>query len=287
MSSPALTIRGFTVAVPDLDAAVAAYRDYLDYQPTWRGTAEALATLWQAPEAADQPCAVLVPGARPETFLRLVELPQVDDYVPFSTQGWNAAEIAVADVDALAERLADSPFKILGPPAELSISDDIRAMQVVGPGGELLYLTQVKAPIPGFDLPILAEGVGHCFVAIVGGKPIAAVSQTYELLAAAPPAPVVDARVQALSLAFDLDREHRHPICALSLSPGFLIEMDQMPEASPRPHRLGLPAAMFSIALTIDHLPEDLAAVKLPDGGRAALIKGAADEWIELEETGS
>ena len=58
--------------------------------------------------------------------------------------GWNAAELIVEDVDGLAVQLENSPFKIIGSPADLSFTKNIRAMQVMGPANEILYLTQFK-----------------------------------------------------------------------------------------------------------------------------------------------
>ncbi|MFK7957703.1 MAG: hypothetical protein AB8B96_16505 [Lysobacterales bacterium] len=277
------SIAGFTVGVPDLETAVHAYHHFLDYELTWQGKADSLADLWGLPEQRNTRVAQLVPKEEASGFVRLVQVPSVDNFVPFRYPGWNAAEIAVADVDALAQTLADSPFRILGPPAELSISDDIRAMQVEGPGGELLYLTQIKAPIPGFELPILKQGVGHCFVGIVAGTNASEIKGWYRQQFGLADSPLVPARVQGLSLAFDLDREHKHPICALAMAPGFLIEIDQMPAADPRPSVQGLPAGIISLSLSVATLDEDLTTVALPDGGAiAAQVTGNAGEWLEL-----
>jgi len=66
----------------------------------------------------------------------------------------SAAELIVDDVDALAAELASSPFRIIGGPADLSFSDQIRAMQVVGPAREVLYLTQAdQMPPAAASLP--------------------------------------------------------------------------------------------------------------------------------------
>lgn len=281
-------IAGFTVAVPDLDAATQAYSHCLGYQPGARQVVSSdQAGLWGVPAAAGLPSQNLVPATGAASTLRLIQSPAPANWRPFHYPGWNAAEIVVADVDALVEVLDDSLFKILGPPAELSISDDIRAMQVVGPGGELLYLTQIKAPIPGFDLPILEQGVGHCFVAILGVGDLSATQHWYQRKFDLPSAPAVPARVQALSLAFDLEREHRHNICAPALAPGFLIEMDQMPAAAPtRPGSGQFPGGIAMVSFNVERLPAILesSAVQV-NGRRTALVRGPNHEWIELLET--
>ena len=54
----------------------------------------------------------------------------------------------------MAAELASSPFRIIGGPADLSFSDQIRAMQVVGPAREVLYLTQAdQTPPAAASLP--------------------------------------------------------------------------------------------------------------------------------------
>ena len=42
----------------------------------------------------------------------------------------------------------NSPFKIIGPPADLELVPQIRAMQVVGLAQEVFYLTMFKEDIP-------------------------------------------------------------------------------------------------------------------------------------------
>lgn len=283
----ATRIAGFTVAVPNLDSAVAIYSEHLGYQVSWRDRAGALSQLWQAAELEKAHCAQLLPPDQVSGFVRLVEIGPVSDFVPFRYPGWNAAEVVVGDVDALAVSLADSPFRILGPPADLSMTSNIRAMQVEGPGGELLYLTQIKAPVPGFDLPMRDSGVGHCFVGIVSGVDGEALKAWYREYFGLPDAPFVDARVQGLSLAFDLPRDHFHPIAALALAPEFLIEIDQMPAADPRPLVAGVPAGIVSISIGVDTLPDSEHIIDLPTGDRAVRVVGAGGEWIELTKEAS
>ena len=76
------------------------------------------------------------------------------------------------DVDALAAALVPGHFDIVGAPADLELSPAIRAMQLVGPAGEMLYLTQVKAPVPPFALPLSrelppAQAIGPLFIAVL------------------------------------------------------------------------------------------------------------------------
>ena len=144
-----------TFTAPDLDAVRECYGAYLDYRVVEDGEIDVeLANRWQAPAVAGRRYLLLAPAAAEDCFFRAIEGPANPDYLPFSTYGWNAAELMVENVDAMAERLHDSPFQIVGEPQDLSFSDDIRAMQILGPGKELLYLTQFKREVPGLSVPM-------------------------------------------------------------------------------------------------------------------------------------
>ena len=73
-------------------------------------------------------------------------------------------------MDSLAGQLAGSPFRVIGAPADLSFTDKIRAMQVVGPAREVLYLTQIKERLAAFDTPEAAAFVDRAFIVILGGS---------------------------------------------------------------------------------------------------------------------
>ena len=108
----------------------------------------------------------------------------------------NAAELIVRDVDALADRLAASPFEVIGEPQDLSFSDDIRAMQILGPGRELLYLTQFKRPVPGLDVPTPRCDVDRTFIVILGGPSMEALQAFYADRFGLPRPAVVASRVK-------------------------------------------------------------------------------------------
>lgn len=271
-------LRGFTIVTPDLDAAIAAYGDDLGY----RGAApapvgEALAAHWGAPAAAAARMAVLRPANGSDRFLRLVEGDPGAGFVPYRTAGWVAAEILVGDLDVLAARMAGGPFATIGAPAVLDFdfTDQIRAMQVVGPGGEVLYLTEIGAEIPGFELPKANAPVCAPFIAVAGGADLDALAQGFATLGAAP-GPVLEARIEVLSDAYGLPRATRHRLTTVALAEQSLVELDQFPPGcAPRPaSSIGLPSgiAMVSFSATRDGAP--LAA--------PAMRRGAAGELIEL-----
>jgi catechol 2,3-dioxygenase-like lactoylglutathione lyase family enzyme len=219
-----------TVTVPDLDATAASYSEYLGYRAAGRGLVGGdLADLWGCEALADSRYLLLSPAAGDNCILRFVEAESSVPYVPFSTYGWNAAELMVQNVDEMADRLANSPFEIIGAPANLSFTDDIRAMQILGPGKELLYLTEFKKAIPGFDTPVARCPVDVVFIVILGGPSMTALQAFYAEHFGVPEATPVESRVKGMSAAFGNSPEHKYPIAALPLAGQALIEVDEMP----------------------------------------------------------
>ncbi|MFW2403244.1 MAG: hypothetical protein ACN4GT_00675, partial [Gammaproteobacteria bacterium] len=271
----------------DIDVAADCYTRYLDYHEIDRGriTSE-LATLWGAPAVADSRYLLLSPAAGDDCVLRFVESPVDSGYVPFSSYGWNAAEIMVQNVDAMADRLAGSPFEIIGEPQNLSFTDDIRAMQILGPGKELLYLTEFKKQIPGLDTPIARCAVDSVFIVILGGPDMSELQSYYEQQFGVPPAPVMDSRVKGMSAAFGNSPEHKYPIAALPLAGKNLIEVDEMPEqASARPAADGcLPAGIAIVSFASSTgvgRPIDIDAPPYRHSQGVSCATGPAGELIE------
>lgn len=269
--APLGPITAVTFTAPDLAAVSDLYEAYFGYRVVARTeVAETQARAWDAPAVAGRPMLELAPAAADDFRFRVVQA-SAEHYVPFATHGWNAAELIVRDVDALAERLADSPFDIIGEPQDLSFSEDIRAMQILGPGSELLYLTQFKKPVPGLDVPAPRCDVDRTFIVILGGPSMDALQAFYADRFALPRAPVVESRVKGLSAAFGLPPEHRHPIAALPVAGQSLIELDEMPAAAkPRAARAG-------------ELPPGISIVSFA-GPESRCLRGPAGEILELVE---
>ena len=136
-------IRRVTITATDLAAIEAAYTDLLEYRVSDRGSVtKAEAAAWNAPAMAGAAFLSMQPEGGDDFEFRFVEGPAYPDYVPLTTYGWNASEIMVQNVDALAPRFENSAFEIVGEPRNLSFSDDIRAMQLRGPADEIIYLTE-------------------------------------------------------------------------------------------------------------------------------------------------
>ncbi|MFK7828795.1 MAG: hypothetical protein AB8B57_03345 [Congregibacter sp.] len=185
------------------------------------------------PILAHSPAIVLANDAGRE-WLLLIEHRAGVERDPLRTHGWLAQEILVADVDALASSLADSPFKILRPPANLDVSDRIRACQALGPAGELLYLTQVEPPVPPFELPHCLAAVDHLFIPVLSTPDRDASLREYEVLAAQRSLRF-DTRITVVNQALGLPLETRHPVGTLQLNGASLIEIDCINGSKPAP----------------------------------------------------
>jgi hypothetical protein len=268
--SPSLgAITKVTFTAPRLDAVAAAYGGFLDYRLVADGKLTAAqAEAWDAPALAGRPWIELAPAAADDFRFRVIQA-DIGDYVPFASYGWNAAELIVRDVDSLAERLAESPFEVIGEPQDLSFSEDIRAMQVLGPGRELLYLTQFKKPVPGLEVPEPRCDVDKTFIVILGGPSMDGLQAFYADGFGVPRPAVVASRVKGMSAAFGLSPEHRYPIAALPVGGRCLIELDEMPAAAnPRPTPPG-------------GLPPGIAIVSFA-GATSRCLRGPAGELLEL-----
>lgn len=288
-------IRTVTISTTDLDGIVDTYERCLAYGTVERGTVTAAqGASWRAPNVANRRYALLAPAGRGTGYLRFVESRRPDVYVPFRHFGWNAAEHIVQDCDSLAECLARSPFRIIGPPADLSFSDQIRAMQVRGPADEVLYLTQIKSKLPIFDTPHARFPVDRVFIMILGGRTMDELQAWYATNLGVPNAPVIPSRISVLAEAYGDPPDTLYSIAALPLRGQSFIEADSMPAAAtPRPCLPGeLPPAIAIVTFEVDELPEGvpgLGAAMNHDGlanagGRSAVCIGPAGELIELVE---
>ena len=268
-------IAGVTITTPDLAASEDAYVRWLGYRVSKRGqVGRAQARAWGSPAVEGAGYVVLHPEAGEDFTFRLVATPAVPDYRAFSCFGWNAAELIVRDVDAMAEQLAGSAFRILGPPQDLSFTDAIRAMQVRGPAGEILYLTEFKRELPTLHAPPARCDVDRAFIVIVGGASLDKLIAFYTTTFGVPPPQRMESRVKAMSEVFSLSPEHRYEIAALPLRGGCYIEADQMPAAAAAPH------------CPPEYLPPGIAIVSVAGSGHARCVVGAAGELIEINAGG-
>lgn len=267
------SIREVIYAVSDIAAVEAAYTRWLGYRVLDRGRCPAhRAEAWGAPAMRDRTFVTLCPADGEIVAMTFVTEPQAR-WTALTSHGWNVSEIVVQDVDALAARLRDSPFRTIGEPRSLTRFPMIRAMQVLGPANECLYFTQVGDG-SGLDLAQAQAFVGRVFIVVAGGADLAAMFETYAPYANAIDPPVATP-VRVISGANGLPDDTLHEHGLVKLGSGSLIELDRYPAVTGPRHRA--PGS----------LPSGMAVVHFGVGGRppAASITGAAGEIVMFTET--
>ncbi|MDE2620157.1 MAG: VOC family protein [Sphingomonadales bacterium] len=291
-------IVGGLSVTPDLAAAIGDYRDVLGLELVSIDTVDpTLAAAWDAPATAGARMAVLRPRSGAHCALRLVEQPDCPAFVPTTSYGWAAFELTVQDVFGWPARLAGSGFAIQGLPRELEGMAYFVPMQVLGRGREMVYLNEVRADMPGCDLPRAAAPVDHLFIAILATADREATVRWYEERLGLQGADTFTLSYKMINQAFALPDSHRTALTMVQQGRMTLFEVDGYPaQATTRPRHAGmLPPgnAMVSIAvrdldaLAVDWLAPPVARSEFPyDGRRAACLRGPAGELLECIEHG-
>ncbi|MCF6220096.1 MAG: hypothetical protein L3J65_03200 [Robiginitomaculum sp.] len=269
-----------TLLTRDLAACVSAYENFLHACVQRRAKiSEAQAAFWGHPHLTG--CAyVMLVNALNEPFLRIVEDPNCEEVDTLMHTGWMALEIVVKDVDAIATSLTNSPFEILRPVADLSISNQIRAVQVRGPAGEILYLTQIKGAVPPFELPMARCAVDKVFIPVLCTHDRKKTLAFYENLSGNSGLNF-DTKITVINQAYGYDINRNHPVATLQLKDNSLIEIDQVDAAKPSENR---PASGIMMVTFAAHtLPKNGAVKDCPTGTkRSMVLRGIAGEVIEL-----
>lgn len=297
-----------TLIVRQLEPVAQAYRA-LGLSPTAEPMSvdPAQAQAWGHPmlqNCRQQMLATQAQGGAAAPLLRLIEHPNARPRPTRFSQGWLALEILVRDVDALAAHLSaaqasatgaitgvrtcvasddSSPgFDIVGPPADLDVSPAIRAMQLVGPAGEMLYLTQVKAPVPPFDIPLSSSlapsspALGPLFIAVLSTP-----SRSATLAACAPLRPrqilQFDTKITVLNRALGHDITRRWPVATAQWAGASLFEIDEVADPQVTAAPLATDALPCGLAWVTMVVPAALSAT-LPPGRLFAVSPGA---WVE------
>lgn len=287
-----------TLVVRSLAGVEPAWQQGLAYTTAVRGEVSAeLARAWDAPAMAGQPYLLMRPASGSSTLVRFIEAPAAAAVpAPYMTYGWNATELLVRDPDALSQTLPAAGFRITGPPANLGAGETApRAMQVVGPGSELLYLTRILPGGSGYDLDAAQSPVDRVFIMVVGGASIDALRGFYQDVLGLPVGETMQWRISGLSRAHGLPMDTRFPLAIASLRRNYLVELDGYPDsARPRPRARGaLPGGLAMVSFAGDSLGaikarwrhRPVAVWDYPyDGRRLAVTIGPAGEWIEVIE---
>ncbi len=289
-------LRAATLVTPDPEAAAARYGTWFDYTIAERGVVDpALAAAWQAPASAGRRFVVCQPASGAEIFLRFVEGPLVAGYRPLRSFGWAAIELCVQDVLAVAARLQNSPFEIIGPPRRIDGLPTIFPMQVKGADGEIVYLTQIDGDLPEYTLPRARTLIDHLFILVLGCSDLASSGAWLERVGGLRQGRSLDLVYTMISQAYDLPEDQLHTIATLTHERDVFLEIDQYPaQATARPSEPG--ALVPGIALGSLCSP-DLDAVPGPwlappavrdgvvyGGRRAGVVRGPDGVLLELIE---
>ncbi len=290
-----------TLLVRSLAPVESAYEEHLGYETVRRGTlSPELTGTWGTPGMAGREYILMQPASGAEVYLRFVRMPaDLADAPPFMTHGWNATELLVQDPDALADKLRDSPFRVIGPPADLTPGPDApRAMQVLGPAGELLYLTRIIPGGTSFDLGSARTPVDRVFITVVAGPSLTVLRDYYGRQLGLPLSDNLYWPIEVLARAHGLPLDTPFPLAVAILPRHYLVELDEYPRTvvpRPRSDEL-LPAGMAMVSFTVDTLTAGTDAIEwrqppqaIADfpyrGRRVAVTVGPAGEWLEVIET--
>ena len=289
-------ILGGTLTTPDLDLALVDYRDRLGLIVVDEGTLPAdLTASWAAPASTGARFATLQPTSGAPCFLRLVEQPTPDDFLPTRTYGWAAFEITVQDVYSWPAKLAGSGFDIIGPPREIEGLPYFVAMQMTGRGREMIYLNEVRQNTASSDLPKAASPVDHIFIVILAcpDRPAALAWYADRLRLDVGGSYTIDYTM--INKAFALPDGTQSTITMVQRGRLPIIEVDGYPEAATVRSGPGdaLPAGNAIVTLAVDNLDElalDFVTPPVARSGpfyadrRAATVVGPAGERLEVIE---
>jgi len=292
------SITAVTYSVKDLESSRSAFERWLNYRTVESGRVDPLlAARWNSAQIAGRPFSLMQPASGEAVFLRLVETTPVPGFAPLLTYGWNAAELHVQDVFALAESLEGSPFRIIGGPRDLLDNGAVIAMQVLGPGNELLYLTQLNHEGMRQTYGRAESPVGRVFIVVLGARDQQETLEFYRPMSIRTTARKAF-KINVLAQAHGMDSEvSRFDIASAVLSEPFRVEVDDYPDsATERPVPAGgLPPGLSLVSFEVERqsgteLPVGLDWREGPAGPpylgrRFAVTTGSSGEWLELIES--
>ncbi len=226
-------LRAATISVSDLERAVGDYAKYFDYSKIDDGVIDDdLAGSWDAPASAGRPYAIMQPASGADIFLRFIEQPAHPDYLPLRSYGWNCIEICVEDVLAANARMENSPFEVIGPPREIEGLPAIYPMQVKGPDGEIVYLTQIRDDLPDYDLPRATAPIDRLFIFVMGCSDLDASLAWMEKHVGVQNGRDMEIVYTMIAKAYGTPEEELHRIATMIHERDVFLELDQYPEAA-------------------------------------------------------
>lgn len=286
-----------TITAPKKDIVEECYINWLKYKIIHEGTiSRELADSWGASKLFGSKFSCLEPESGNKFVLRVIEYSQPEDYVPLTTYGWNASELVVRNTDDLEKKLLGSPFKIIGRPADLQLTKEIRAMQVEGLAKEVFYLTMFKEKIPKYDLPEAMSDIDLMFIAVLATDKPEKVQNWYLENFGIPVRKITKTNIKVLDQSFGLEKgAGSYGLTVIPLEGKSLIEVDEYPrEAKNRSFdNNSLPPGNAMMSVYVDSI-EGLLSLKIArpivlseppySESRSITAIGAAGELIEFIE---
>lgn len=271
-------LRAATVTVSDLNRSIDLYTTYFDYSVIEQGEiSAALASSWQTPGSAGSAYAVMQPSSGADIYLRFIEQPAVDGFKALRSYGWNAIEICVQDVMTVNARMLDSPFEIIGPPNKIPGLDAIHPMQVKGPDHEIVYLTQINADLPEYNLPRAGSLIDKLFILVMGSSDMDRAAAWIQEKCGLGFGREMEIPYTMIAKAYGTSLDELHKICTLIHDKDVFLELDQYPDAAiqrPRHDSMLVPGCAIGTLFhpDFDNLPGPwLSAPTVRDG---AIYKG-------------
>jgi hypothetical protein len=285
-----------TITVSNLTQVETAWQEHFDYQVADRGTVSAeLSEYWQAGATEGQDYIIMQPANDAPVYIRFVADDAVADYTAMASTGWNATELLITDPDDLAARIRGKGFDVIGEPKDLWPAPDApRALQAVGPGRELLYLTRNNQLAGSLGLDASRPAVERAFIMVLGGHSMQAFNDFYSGKLGLDELEANPFKITMISRANDLDMENNYLLAVVATAPGYLIELDEMPasvkarETQPGHLPPGVAIVGFkavNLAGGLSWYSETRNLDEFPyDGRETGILQGPAGELIEVIE---
>ncbi len=291
MNGPRLALG--TVCVPDIEAAIQLYAGLLEQGIIADSVVSADEALsWQAPRLTGARSVVLQPPSKAPVYLRLIEQPDPANYKPGTHFGWAALELSVKSADDIYQRLLKANTPIIAPPKPLSFTDKLYPMQARGPGGEAIYLNEVRGNLPSSDLPMAECWVDKLFIAVMGCRDMAASLDFYNELLGTGIGGQWEMPYSVINAAFNLPVSTAHKLATVADGRTVLFEADHYPSAAtPRPQEAGrLPQGVSMIGVRMSQPPKSARWLVPPNirahapyfGTTVGVVRGLDDELLEI-----
>lgn len=283
-----------TIIVTNLSQVQLAWQKHFGYGVADSGAVSTeLAEVWDAGAMAGSPYVIMQPANQAPVYIRFVEDATAVGYTAMTTFGWNATEILVTDTDSLAETIAGPDFTIVGAPKDLwNAPNAPRAMQVIGPAGELLYLTSNSQATAALGLGADMPAVERAFIMVLGGPSMQDFADFYGSKLGLQVGEPMAFQLSTFSRINKLPADNKYPLALVNTAPGYMIEVDELPATLP-PRKVlpgHLPPGIAIVGFHSDGSSAQLEWVSEPtalkefpyNGRKVGLLRGPAGELLEV-----